>query len=225
MSMVGDIIDVKIEQLLRRIHTSLPGKIINVRNDVDKECTVVDVQPLINRVDMAGYAQEYQVLQDVPVAFPRGGGACLTFDVEVGDLVEIRFYSHFPGDYRQSDGSTPVTPSFPMNLNINNCCVVPGDCTYKNGKQSEEGKTTYGYDDVVISISKLGEINLGGSGAERLVLGDSFLDTFLAHSHDTPSGPTSNLKVGNDVVAVAGVTNPTGLQLKEDSLSSVTKTE
>lgn len=233
MSQIAELINFKIQALQRRMFTSLPGKVLRVKSD--KECTTVDVKPLLNLITDDGYGQEEQPLTDVPVKFPSGGGACLKIPIKENDLVEIRFYCRFPGAYRNSDGSKAVTPEFEVLQSINNAYVVPGEATYLNGYKSSDDEISLGYDGVVVSISEDGEINLGGSGTERLVLGDSFTDAFLSHGHDTGAGPTTNTKIlvtetegqppVEKTVATAGVTTPDGLLWKEDVLSDVSKTE
>lgn len=230
---ISELLKFKLQAMQRRMFTSLPGKVLRVKSD--KACTTVDVKPLINLLTEDGYAQEEQALTDVPVKFPSGGGACLKIPIKEGDLVEIRFYCRFPGAYRNSDGSEAVTPEFELLQSVNNAYVVPGEATYLTGYQSEDDKVSLGYDGVVVSISEDGEINLGGEGVERLILGDSFTDGFLSHSHDTGAGPTTNTKIlvteeegqppTEKTIASAGVPSPDGLLWKESILSAVSKTE
>jgi len=66
---------------LAEVHTALPAKIVKY----DAATRKADVQPLLKRQYADGDLASMPVITNVPVLFPSGGGASLTFPVRAGD--------------------------------------------------------------------------------------------------------------------------------------------
>src|SRR5579862_3452744 len=66
---------------LNNIHTALPASVVSYDYTVQKG----SFQPLLNKVWTDGTVTPMPILENVPVIFPRAGGASLTFPVNVGD--------------------------------------------------------------------------------------------------------------------------------------------
>ncbi|WP_414675081.1 Gp138 family membrane-puncturing spike protein [Luteibacter sp.] len=75
------------DEASKRLRVALPGVIVSF----NPEAQTATVQPLIRQVMIDGTTQNLPVLQDVPVAFPRGGGFVLTFPVSEGDECQLVF--------------------------------------------------------------------------------------------------------------------------------------
>lgn len=96
---LNDAIRAAIEYRLNNLHTALPAAIISYDYTTQK----ASVQPLLNKVWAAGTATTNNqdiandlttpmpVLENVPVIFPRAGGASLTFPVVQGDTCLLLF--------------------------------------------------------------------------------------------------------------------------------------
>lgn len=74
---------------LAQLNVSLPVRVLAY--DATKQ--QVKVQPVIQRVDPDGIARDYPPIPACPVAFPAGGGYCLTWDLSPGDLGMLVFSS------------------------------------------------------------------------------------------------------------------------------------
>lgn len=169
---------------LNNLHTALPGSIISYDFSTQK----ASIQPLLNKVWTAGsnstpandnaankLTTPMPVLNNVPVIFPRSGGAGLTFPVNSGDTCLLIFVERSmdlwksvggqvsPDDNRKFDLSDAVAIMglFPFNENStaqNNTDVV---LTYK-----DSSITISGSGNVVIATS--GKVAIGNSTTELL---------------------------------------------------------
>lgn len=74
-------------QLLKQVHTSLPG-IVRAYNATTRRARV---QPAIDLLMTDGTSLPKPVILDVPVQFPSGGGYTLHFPLAVGDPVVLMF--------------------------------------------------------------------------------------------------------------------------------------
>jgi hypothetical protein len=76
-----------VQGMLAGVHTCMPGEIVSYDYTKQK----ASVKPLLKRAYVDGTYMPYPVINDVPVIFPRSGGASLTFPVTVGDTVMLVF--------------------------------------------------------------------------------------------------------------------------------------
>lgn len=109
-----------IDARLLGLHTSRPGRIVSY----DKTKQVADVQPCIDdsleKQDGDFLNERLPVIPNVPVAFPRGGGFRIIWDLVAGDHVWLVFSEvataqwrttgkqSLPGDLRRHDLSYPI---------------------------------------------------------------------------------------------------------------------
>ena len=75
------------EQLLKRVHTSLPG----IVNTYDASTRRARVQPAIDLLLTNGTSMPKPIILDVPVLFPSGGGYTIHVPLAAGDPVMIFF--------------------------------------------------------------------------------------------------------------------------------------
>jgi hypothetical protein len=84
--------------------SSLPGVVVSF----SPGAMTVSVQPTISQVNTRdGEQVNLPVLQDVPVVFPGGGGATLTFPISAGDECLLVFASRAIDSWWQSGGVQP----------------------------------------------------------------------------------------------------------------------
>ncbi len=69
------------------VHTALPGTIISYDSTLQK----ATIHPSLKKSYLDGTTQEMPILNNVPVIFPRAGGASLTFPVVQGDTCLLLF--------------------------------------------------------------------------------------------------------------------------------------
>jgi hypothetical protein len=94
-----EVLDQVVTSRLQSVYTSLPGRVLAF-NPFSSTCTV---QPF-PAIYQDGEAVDLPVLHGVPVGFPSGGGASITYPLESGDVVMLVFASAPLGRYRE-DGA------------------------------------------------------------------------------------------------------------------------
>lgn len=87
-------------QALRGLHTCMPGVI--VAYDAGKQ--LADVQPSLSRRLKDGRDEKLPILTDVPVIWPRSGGASMTFPVDSGDGCLLMFSERSIDTWKGADG-------------------------------------------------------------------------------------------------------------------------
>ena len=94
-----EVLDQVVTSRLQSVYTSLPGRVLAF-NPLSSTCTV---QPF-PAIYQDGEAVDLPVLHGVPVGFPSGGGASITYPLTSGDVVLLVFASAPLGRYRE-DGA------------------------------------------------------------------------------------------------------------------------
>lgn len=91
-----EVLDQVVTSRLQSVYTSLPGRVLAF-NPLSSTCTV---QPF-PAIYQDGEAVDLPVLHGVPVGFPSGGGASITYPLTSGDVVLLVFASAPLGRYRE----------------------------------------------------------------------------------------------------------------------------
>jgi len=97
------LLEAAIASHLEDTHTAIPGRVESVSGD---RCSV---KPLINRTLRDGRTEELPVVANVPIWFPRGGGASITWPVAAGDGCLLVF-SERSLDAWKAGGQNPADP-------------------------------------------------------------------------------------------------------------------
>ncbi|SAI96087.1 Gp138 family membrane-puncturing spike protein [Klebsiella aerogenes] len=113
------------KDLKEQIRVALPGII----QSFDPDSVTAVVQPAIRYVerdnDGATETQDYPLLTDVPVIFPRGGGCTLTFPVKEGDECLVIFGDRCIDFWWQSGGIQEPVDDRMHDLSDAFCIVGP----------------------------------------------------------------------------------------------------
>ncbi len=115
---------------LSTIHTALPGAIV----DYDYTKQKASIQPLLNKLTPEGESLAFPILQNVPVVFPRAGGASLTFPVNQGDTCLLLFIERSTDLWRTSGGQ--VTPDDNRKFNLSDAVAVMGLFPFTESSQA-----------------------------------------------------------------------------------------
>lgn len=75
MTTMTDAMRQAIQFQLYDVHTALPGQVISYDYSTQK----ASIQPCLKKSYLDGTTQEMPILNNVPVIFPKAGGASLTF--------------------------------------------------------------------------------------------------------------------------------------------------
>lgn len=109
-----------VSRVQSEMHVCLPGRVERYDHTQQR----ADVVPLIRDRYADGQVTEPQVITNVPVVFPRCGGASLTMPVVKGDGVMLHFTDASIDEWL-SDGGT-VTPDDRRRHDLSDCIAVPG---------------------------------------------------------------------------------------------------
>lgn len=92
-------------RFLANLWTAMPGYIVDFDAETCTATVQLGVQAIVSQPDGSKANDDMPLLTDVPVMFPRGGGAMLTFPVQAGDECLVIFASRSCGAWKQSGGS------------------------------------------------------------------------------------------------------------------------
>ena len=113
------------ETTKNQIRVALPG----IVQSFDPDAVTAVVQPAIRSVEKDNdgnrITQNYPLLVDVPVVFPRGGGCTLTFPVEAGDECLVIFADRCIDFWWQSGGIQEPVDDRMHDLSDAFCIVGP----------------------------------------------------------------------------------------------------
>lgn len=137
-----------------------PGKVEKYDDTTQK----ASVTPLLKRSYLLedGTKETYNLptIDNVQVAFQRGGGFFITFPLKKGDLVLLLFCDRSIDKYKSSDGSKPIDPIDLRKHDISDAVAIPGVYPFLKslkGALANKGLMALGYDQGgQITISKEG---------------------------------------------------------------------
>lgn len=146
---------------LRGVHTALPGRILSY----DAGAQRASVQPALGRKQPGGEEEKLPVLNDVPVLWPRSGGASMTFPVRSGDGCLLVFCERSLDEWKGQGGE--VTPSDPRQMDLSDAVALMGFVHFGGGGgPSDKVQIKMGSTTLQISGSKVeieGNLTLNGN--------------------------------------------------------------
>ena len=205
---------------LNELHTALPARV----ERYDAANQRADAKPVFLRVflDEDGKEQtyEYPIVTDVPVHFPRGGGAYIHLPIAAGDLVLLVCAQRSLDRYLETDGKQVIDTQDARRHHFSDAVAFAGLSTSKSKIELSDPKDLIvGLEDGTAEIHvqpggkvfvKAGSVMLGASGLSgdnALVRNKEFqalVKAFNAHVHATGTGPSSSpTSVPNQVPVVA----------------------
>lgn len=196
---LADLLRLATARQLLDVHVSMPGRI----ESYDASKQEASVQPLL-MVNLAdGSAASLPVINHVPVIWPRGGGAILSFPLEAGDTVLLVFSERSLDEWLQQGGE--LAPSDPRAHDLSDAVAIPGlyplteasDADSRDAllrfrggelRLSPQGKIELKNQGSHLRLNPDGTLSLGGAD-ELLSIVDGLLDQLLALVVTTPAGP------------------------------------
>jgi hypothetical protein len=158
---LNDAIGLVVDFKLNNLHTALPGSIISY--DYTKQKAVI--QPLLNKawtdstIEVPSVPYQMPILNNVPVIFPRSGGASLTFPVSAGDTCLLIFIERSTDLWKTQGGQ--VTPDDNRKFDLSDAVAIMGLFPFTETSQADNNsdvKLTYAGS--TIRIKSSGEIVL-----------------------------------------------------------------
>jgi len=106
---------------MRSINICLPGRILSY----DAGSQKASIQPVLGRKLRDGREEKMPVLNDVPVVWPRSGGAHITLPVSNGDGCLIIFCDRSLDEWK-SEGGDEVFPDDPRAHDLSDAVAIMG---------------------------------------------------------------------------------------------------
>ena len=197
-----DVVQSNVDRDLNRLYTTLPAII----TDVSKlqSDNVVSVQPAIQKALTDGYSYNMPILIDMPIQWPAGGGAVMTFPLEVGDDVKLSFSMMSMSEWWLGSG---IVKPFDRRLhNLSDAFVIPSVFRDGNNPAPHPDNVEIKYGDSKISINKDGTQAAIVSDTWSVTNGTGELIDLLTQTLQTLSDTTVNTVYGvsplNNKVAI-----------------------
>ncbi|MBC3540665.1 Gp138 family membrane-puncturing spike protein [Rufibacter sediminis] len=152
---LSDLLRQAMTSRLADVRVAMPAAIV----EYDFKTQKASVKPLINRRYADGRISEFPVINNVPVVFPRSGGASLTFPVVSGDTVLLLFCDRSIDAWTNSGGT--VNQDDNRMHSLNDAVAIPGLIPFALGtkaKNNEDVLLTYA--GAEIEITSDGQINM-----------------------------------------------------------------
>jgi hypothetical protein len=154
-SPLADAIKQAIEYNIGKIHTCVPGTI----QSYDYSTQKASVLPSIKMTFYTGDVLSHPVIQNVPVIFPRSGGASLTFPVNKGDGVLILFSERALERWLSSNGDE-VEQGVNRRFHLSDAIAIVGLNSINTSTLGTKDDVVLVYNKAKITIKKDGTILL-----------------------------------------------------------------
>jgi hypothetical protein len=164
---VEDIIYSVVEGHLRETSLGgMPAMIVDVSSYGDKQ--FVNVRPQISRLLETGevISNDEITIYDVPVIWPSGGGAMLSFPLKVGDTVWLSFSQRNLEDWLYSDGTQEVIPGDSRHFSMTDAVAIPGLYTALSNLKPSTENVEIKFGNHLISLRPSGELYVTNGGAK-----------------------------------------------------------
>lgn len=184
------------------LHVSLPGRV--ERYDHTKQ--QADVKPLLKKRLLDGTVEEYPIVPNVPVMWPRTADFVLAAPLSRGDQVLLVFVERSLDEWL-SEGGTPA-PVDRRKFNLSDAVAIPGLYSFKQTSPADTSEdAVMQFKGSKVTMRKNGDVRVeGGSGNVFLVgslvaagsdggvvqtlINSLFKPFYDVHTHTAPSGAT-----------------------------------
>ncbi|XAO54243.1 baseplate assembly protein [Yersinia phage vB_YenM_P778] len=168
------------DEMKKSLYTTLPAKILAY----DASTQTCTAQPLMQSNDLAMPA-----INNVPVIFPAGGGAVLSFPVKAGDRCILSFMMYPISDWVRSDGKANININQSRTHHISECVAHVGLCTMKTNYQPDTTRVMLRFGKTKLTLDDDGNVEITGKlTVSEEITGKDFISsttgvTFNNHTH------------------------------------------
>lgn len=192
---LNDAIGLAIDFKLNNLHTALPASIVNYDYTTQK----ANVQPLLNKfwtdanIGNPPPPSQMPIINNVPVIFPRAGGASLTFPVSAGDTCLLLFIERSTDLWKTQGGQ--VTPDDNRKFDLSDAVAIMGLFPFtetSSATNNTDMLLTYAgskiriKQDGAVVIETATSIAIGSESVELIQTLITLLNTFSEFSHSSP---------------------------------------
>ena len=154
-----------LEYRLSDVHTAIPARVTNYSAQEQK----ASVQPLIKKQYQDGTIESNPIITGVPVIFPSGGGALLSFPIQAGDIVLLVFSERSLDNWVASSGQE-VTPNDGRKHDFSDAIAIPGLFTFVKTLAADPNDVVLKFNGGSIKIKADGSVEINAS--EVKLIGD-----------------------------------------------------
>jgi hypothetical protein len=159
MTTITDALRQAIQFQLYDLHTALPGVIISYDYTKQK----AEVQPALKKSYLDGTTLDLPILSNVPVIFPKAGGASLTFPVVQGDTCLLLFIERSTDLWKSVGGN--VAPNDPRKFDLSDAVAIMGLFPFTENSLAENNSDVLlTYKSSNIRIKESGDIQIETAG-------------------------------------------------------------
>lgn len=141
------------------LHTAMPATV----ETYDAATGMVSVSPCLKRRYANGDLVDLPIIPNVPVLFPRGGNAAITFDLQKGDSVLLVFAERSVDTWKTTGGK--VDPKDTRKHALSDAFAIPGGYPKTSPVAAALIKAAFTATGAVTIENPAGLINLANTGA------------------------------------------------------------
>lgn len=215
---LDDVIDLMIDAKLCEVHTSLPATVLSF--DGKKAKIRIDLK----RVDQDDKEISIPPILDVPVEFPSGKNASITFPIDPGSTGKVTFMERSIDIWKGSGGL--VNPRDPRKFNYSDAVFHPGLKDFSQETNYDADRITLTNGVAIMTIEKTGKFKFTNGTEELMDLIIQTLDQLiegfrqLSEIHAVPTifGQSRPINIANyDALKVLVETIKSKVELLEDA--------
>lgn len=159
MTTITDALRQAIQFQLYDVHTALPGVIVSYDYTKQK----AEIQPALKKSYLDGTTLDLPILSNVPVIFPKAGGASLTFPVVQGDTCLLLFIERSTDLWKSVGGN--VAPNDPRKFDLSDAVAIMGLFPFTENSLAENNSDVLlTYKSSNIRIKESGDIQIETAG-------------------------------------------------------------
>ena len=199
---------------LFNINTCFPGIIESIAGNK------VQIKPAIKAVNPEdGSVEELPILVDIPLVFPRGANAGISWKVQKGDGVLVVFSKFNIDQWLQGNGDAPEQDDN-RQFQLSDAIAIPGLFPFSNTPPATEGlKITS--DELSIELVD-GKIK-AGEGIFKKLINEEFQSMFNTHTH--PYVGLAEAATGLTLYPASDPTGATPINITSNEMTSILEAE
>jgi hypothetical protein len=178
-----ELIKQAVENRVSQVHTSIPGRV----ESYDASKRKASIKPLVKRRYRDGRVDDMPVVVNVPVVFPEGGGARITFPVSRGDTGLLVFAERSIDVWLSRGGD--VDPNDFRKHDISDGVFIPGLHPFNSAPSADASSVVIEFGGAKIKIQPDEKLAIGTSAAELLDLFEQTLTGLEQATVSTALGP------------------------------------
>lgn len=183
MITLPELIKQAVENRVSQVHTSIPGRV----ESYDASKRKASIKPLVKRRYRDGRVDDMPVVANVPVVFPEGGGARITFPVSRGDTGLLVFAERSIDVWLSRGGD--VDPNDFRKHDISDGVFIPGLHPFNSAPSADASSVVIEFGGAKIKIQPDEKLAIGTSAAELLDLFEQTLTGLEQATVSTALGP------------------------------------